>query len=130
MPQATTMPGWTGAGDAVGVALSTAAVGVARAGVVAAVAVGTLAAVAVGTLAAVAVGTLAAVAVGTLAAVGVAPFDVQAATVASSPPMTAALEILNKASGCPIIWTPPVGTQGGAIARRPRLDERSHALVS
>src|ERR1035437_6650929 len=109
MPQATTVPGWTGPGEVVAaVALAT---GVGGAGVRVVSAVG--------------VGTLAVVAVGTLAVVGVAPLPEQAATVASSPPMMAALVILNRASVCPIISTPPVGTQGGAIARRPRLYEHS-----
>jgi hypothetical protein len=76
---------------------------VGRARVAVAAAVGTFAVV-------VAVGTFAVVvAVGTFAAVGVAPLDVQAATIASTPPMTTALAILNRAAGCPIIWTPPVG---------------------
>jgi hypothetical protein len=105
-PQATTVPGPPAAGEAAaGLALSTAVVEVARTGVVAAVAVG----------------TVAAVAVGTLADVGVAPLPAQAATVASSPPMRATLVILTMASGCPIIWTPPLGTRGGAIQGRPRL---------
>jgi hypothetical protein len=88
---------------AAAVGVATAAVGVARARVAVAVAVGTLAVVAV------AVGTLT-VAGGTLAVVGVVPLPEQAATIASRPPMRAALVILVRASGCPIIWTPPVGT--------------------
>src|ERR1035437_5037818 len=119
MPQATTVPGWTGPGEVV------AAVALAAGGGGAGVRV--VSAVGVGTLAVVAVGTLAVVAVGMLAVVGVAPLPVQAATVASSPPMMATLVILNRASVCPIISTPPVGTQGGAIARGPRLYEHSHA---
>jgi hypothetical protein len=43
------------------------------------------------------------VTVGTLAVVGVAPLVEHAATVASSPPMRAALAILGKATVCPII---------------------------
>jgi hypothetical protein len=50
-------------------------------------------------------GVIATVAVGALDGVGVAPLDAQAATVARSPPMRATLEILNRASGCPIMWT-------------------------
>jgi hypothetical protein len=102
-PQATTVPGWTGPGEVVAAVALAAGVGVAGVSVVSAVAVGTLAVVAV------AVGTLAVVAV---AVVGVVPLLEQAATIASSPPMRAALVILVRASGCPIIWTPPVGTHG------------------
>jgi hypothetical protein len=75
---------------AAAVAVAAAAVGVAEARLVAAVGVAE-ARVAAG------------VAVGTLAAVGVAPLVEHAATVASSPPMRAALVIFGKASGCPII---------------------------
>src|SRR5450759_3392980 len=108
MPQATTVPGWTGPGEVVAAVALAVGVGVAGVSVVSAVGVGTLAvvAVAVGTLA-VAVGTFA---VGTFAVVGVVPLPEQAATIASSPPMRAALVILVRASGCPVIWTPPVGT--------------------
>jgi hypothetical protein len=106
-PQATTVPGWTGPGEVVAAVALAAGVGVAGVSVISAVGVGTLAVVAVAV--AVAVGTLT-VAGGTLAVVGVAPLPEQAATIASSPPMRAALVILVRASGCPIIWTPPVGT--------------------
>ena len=97
------MPGWTGPGEVVAAVALAAGVGVAGVSVVAAVGVGTLAVVAV------AVGTLAVVG-GTLAVVGVVPLLEQAATIASRPPMRVALVILVRASGCPIIWTPPVGT--------------------
>src|SRR5450759_408644 len=103
MPQATTVPGWTGPGEVVAAVALAVGVGVAGVSVVSAVGVGTLAVVAV------AVGTLA-VAGGTLAVVGVVPLLEQAATIASSPPMRAALVILVRDSGCTIIWTPPVGT--------------------
>jgi hypothetical protein len=104
-PQATTVPGWTGPGEvAAAVGVATGGVGVAGGRVnIAAVAV------VVGTLTVVAVDTLAVVGVA-LAVVGVAPLDAQAATIVSSPPMRAALVIPVRASGCPIIWIPPVGT--------------------
>jgi hypothetical protein len=110
-PQATTVPGWTGPGEVVAAVALAAGVGVAGVSVVSAVGVGTLAvvAVAIGTLAVAGAAPLT-VAVGTFAVVGVVPLPEQAATIASSPPMRAALAILLRASGCPIIWTPPVGT--------------------
>jgi hypothetical protein len=129
MPQATTVPGWTGPGEVVAAVALAAGVGVAGVSVVSAVGVGTLAVVAVAVAVAVAVGTLAVVAVavgtlavagGTLAVVGVAPLPEQAATIASSPPMRAALVILVRASGCPIIWTPPVGTHAESSEEKDR----------
>src|SRR5450759_2483274 len=77
MPQATTVPGWTGPGD-----------------VVAAVAL----------------------------AAGVAPLPEQAAAIASSPSMRVALAILLRASGFPIIWTPPVGTHTESSEDEDRAD--------
>src|SRR5450756_1054429 len=111
MPQATTVPGWTGPGEAVAAVALAAGVGVAGVSVVSAVGVGTLA---------VGVGTLAAVAGGMLAVVGVVPLLEQAATIASSPPMRAALVILVRASGCPLIWTPPVGTHAESSEEKDR----------
>jgi hypothetical protein len=95
------VPLWTGPGEVVAAVALAAGVGVAGVSVVSAVGVGTLAVVAV------AGGMFAG---GTLAVVGVVPLPEQAATIASSPPMRAALVILVRASGFPIIWTPPVGT--------------------
>jgi hypothetical protein len=108
-------PGLRGPGEVVAAVALAAGVGGARVGVVAAVVAGTVAVVAV-----------AAIAVGTLAVVGVAPLLLeQAATIASRPPMRAALVILVRASGCPIISTPPVGTHA-----EPSEDEDHAASIA
>jgi len=105
-PAGTFVCGWAASPHAITVPAGTAgAVGVGTA-------VGTAVGVAAATLGAgVAVATAADVG-GTLAVVGAAPPEEHAATVASNAAVRAAVAIPGMALGCPIIWTPRMGTPG------------------